>query len=253
MESREPQVDWEVLFGGDYEYFDFPELDHELTATEVSTMVELTELKPGMAVLDAPCGHGRHANAFAARGYAVVGVDRDERFLATAKRDAADLGAEVDYRSLDLREMTFQAEFDAAISWYSSFGYFDDETDREILRRYRVALRPGGRFLLDMQSPYRLIPSLRNNYNSHTYVLRRGDDIALDVLELDAVASRFYAERITIRGSAHQRARYCVRMFTAPEILEWFRTAGFAEARVVDETGGDFTVTSRRLRVIGRA
>ena len=253
MDARVPRVDWELLFGTDYEYFDFPVLGPELTSMEVSTMVELAELRPGMSVLDAPCGHGRHSNELAVRGYRVIGVDRNQRFLAKALSDASELGVRVDYLALDLREMSFREDFDAAISWYSSFGYFDDETDREILRRYRVSLRSGGRFILDMQSPYRLIPSLMNNHGTHTYVLRRGDDVALDVLELDAVGSRYYAERITIRGSCHQRARYCVRMFTAPEILEWFRKAGFTEARVVDETGGDFTVTSRRLRVVGTA
>lgn len=48
-----------------------------------------------------------------------------------------------------------------------------------------------------------------------------------------------------------ERARFSVRMFTAPEILEWFRTAGFSEARVMDEHGGTFTISSRRLVVLG--
>lgn len=253
MQQREPHVDFDLLFGEDYEYFEIPFLPHELNATEVSQMIRLASLSPGMRILDAPCGHGRHANELAARCYDVVGADRDERFLSRARRSASDLGVKVDYRNLDLREMNFQAEFDAAFSWYSSFGYFDDATDRDILRRYRLALRPGGRFLLDMASPYRLVPSMAGNRGTSTYVRRRGADIALDIIELDAAASRHYAERITIRGGRHQRYRYCVRMFTAPEIIEWFTTAGFAEAKVMDENGDPFTVLSRRLTVLGTA
>ncbi|WP_241827183.1 SAM-dependent methyltransferase [Streptomyces graminilatus] len=246
-------MDWELLFGGEYDYFDLPDLTPELNQREAARMVKLGGLTPGMTLLDAPCGHGRHANVLASQGYSVVGVDRDERFLAMAAEEAREMGVDVDYRRVDLREMSFDSEFDAAVSWYSSFGYFDDETDRDILSRYRRALRPGGIFLLDMHSPYRHIPSVLANHEMHVDVLRRGEDMAIDIQELDAVASRYYAEKITIRNSVVERARYNVRMFTAPEILEWFRTAGFSEAYVTDEHGGTFTVSSRRLVVHGTA
>ncbi|GAA2455139.1 class I SAM-dependent methyltransferase [Streptomyces lavendulocolor] len=246
-------MDWDSLFGDDYDYFDLPDLTPELSGEEAASMVELGGFEPGMRLLDAPCGHGRHANVLASRGYHVVGVDRDERFLEMARQEARKLAVEVDYRHVDLREMSFEAEFDAAVSWYSSFGYFDDDTDRDILRRYRRALRPGGRFLLDMHSPYRHIPSVLANHEMHVDVLRRGPDMAVDIQELDAEASRYYAEKITIRDDKVERARYSVRMFTAPEILEWFRTAGFSHARVMNETGGTFTVSSRRLMVLGTA
>ncbi|GHG51938.1 methyltransferase type 11 [Streptomyces griseocarneus] len=246
-------MDWDSLFGDDYDYFDLPDLTPELSAKEASSMIELGGFDRGMTLLDAPCGHGRHANVLASQGYSVVGVDRDERFLAMAADEAKRMGVQVDYRHVDLREMSFDAEFDAAVSWYSSFGYFDDETDRDILRRYRRALRPGGRFLLDMHSPYRHIPSVLANHDMHVDVLRRGEDMAIDIQELDAEAGRYYAEKITIRNGTVERARYSVRMFTAPEILEWFRTAGFSEARVMNEHGGTFTVSSRRLVVLGIA
>ncbi|MEU7412357.1 methyltransferase domain-containing protein [Streptomyces sp. NPDC042638] len=253
MNPRKPQVDWDALFGDDYDYFDLPDLTPELSEKEASSMVALGGFEPEMDLLDAPCGHGRHANVLASRGYRVVGIDRDERFLAMARSEAREMGVQVDYRRVDLRDMSFEAEFDAAVSWYSSFGYFDDETDRDILRRYRRALRPGGRFLLDMHSPYRHIPSVLANHEMHVDILRRGPDMAVDIQELDAEASRYYAEKITIRDGKAERARYSVRMFTAPEILEWFRAAGFSQARVMNESGGTFTVSSRRLVVLGTA
>ncbi|WP_190145694.1 SAM-dependent methyltransferase [Streptomyces glebosus] len=253
MNSRQPHVDWDLLFGENYDHFDFPDLAPELSEREAASIVKLAGLERGMTLLDAPCGHGRHANILASQGHSVVGVDRDERFLAMAADEARTMGVDVDYRRIDLREMSFDAEFDAAVSWYSSFGYFDDETDRDILRRYRRALRPGGRFLLDMHPLYRHIPSLLANHERHVDVLHRGEDLAVEIQELDAEASRYYSEKVTIRDGKVERARFSVRMFTAPEILEWFRTAGFSEARVMDEHGGTFTVGSRRLVVLGTA
>lgn len=244
-------MDWDILFGENYDYFDLPDLTSEVSEREVERMVELGGFDQDMALLDAPCGHGRHANILATQGYSVVGVDRDERFLAIAADEARTMNVDVDYRRIDLREMSFDAEFDAAVSWYSSFGYFDDKTDRDILRRYRRALRPGGLFLLDMHSPYRHIPSMLANHDRHVDVLSRGKDMAVEMHELDAEAGRCYSEKVTIRDGKVERARFSVRMFTAPEILEWFRTAGFSEARVMDEHGGTFTISSRRLVVLG--
>ena len=39
-------------------------------------------ISPGGSVLDAACGHGRHARFLAARGHPVLAVDRDEAALA---------------------------------------------------------------------------------------------------------------------------------------------------------------------------
>lgn len=181
-------MDWDILFGENYDYFDLPDLTSEVSEREVERMVELGGFDQDMALLDAPCGHGRHANILATQGYSVVGVDRDERFLAIAADEARTMNVDVDYRRIDLREMSFDAEFDAAVSWYSSFGYFDDKTDRDILRRYRRALRPGGLFLLDMHSPYRHIPSMLANHDRHVDVLSRGKDMAVEMHELDAEA-----------------------------------------------------------------
>ena len=46
-------------------------------------------IRPGMRVLDLACGEGRHSLAAAMLGADVVGVDRDETRLATARELAA--------------------------------------------------------------------------------------------------------------------------------------------------------------------
>ena len=49
-----------------------------------------------------------------------------------------------------MRELGFEGEFDAVINVFTAFGYFEDpEDDLRTLRGVRVALKPGGRFLLE--------------------------------------------------------------------------------------------------------
>jgi SAM-dependent methyltransferase len=251
MPSLEPFVEFDRLFNEDYDYFVGSQLTEDRTVSEVDEIVEAQALKPGARVLDVHCGHGRHANVLAARGYKIVGIDRVQRFIEMARADAARRHLSVDYRHMDLRELDLNHEFDAAFSWFGSFGYFDDDTDLDILVRIRRALRPGGSFLLDMQSPYRLIPALIAGQGTCCYQRRIGNDIAVDVLTLDAVGSRYLAKRIAVRDGVAHEAAYAVRAFTAPEISAWFKAAGFSGVTVRAERGEAFTVQSRRLVVKG--
>ena len=73
------------------------------TEQEVAFLVELLGLEPGMRVLDAGCGPGRHALALARRGINVVGVDLSPDFIALAREAAADLPAE--FHVQDVRDL----------------------------------------------------------------------------------------------------------------------------------------------------
>ena len=103
----------------------------------------------GMAVLDAPCGAGRIAFPLAAAGVQVTGVDRMASFLRRARARFRRAGYVGRFLRRDLRELDSDGEFDAVINWGGSFGYFSDEENQDLLRRYARALKPGGRLLVD--------------------------------------------------------------------------------------------------------
>ena len=50
----------------------------------------------------------------------------------------------------DMRALPFERDFDGAYSYFTSFGYFSDEENERVLAGVARALRPGGRFLLDV-------------------------------------------------------------------------------------------------------
>ncbi len=51
-----------------------------------------------------------------------------------------------------MRELPHDAEFDVTVNWFTAFGYFDDADDKKIIDEVFRALRPGGRFLLDLNN-----------------------------------------------------------------------------------------------------
>ncbi len=102
-------------------------------------------------VLDVGCGPGRHAHELARRGIEVVGLDVSERFVVLATADAPP-GAT--FVRGDARAMTFDDEFDAAISLcqgaFGLGGPGPNATDPQnlgadgaVLDGIRRALRPG--------------------------------------------------------------------------------------------------------------
>jgi SAM-dependent methyltransferase len=101
-------------------------------------------------VLDLCCGMGRHARALARRGYSVTGIERDAAAIATAR----ELGDGPEYVTADVREyQPATASYDVTIVMSQSFGYFDNETNRELLARLAGGIRNGGRILLDLWNP----------------------------------------------------------------------------------------------------
>lgn len=144
--SRERTPWYRSWFGEEYLSL-YPHRDHEEAQRAVDLLVELLELPSGARVLDLACGAGRHLKALVDHELTAIGLDLSLPLLQRA-------GARVPGAPLvrgDMRSLPFVAgSFDAATSFFTSFGYFEsDEEDRQVLRELRRILRPGGRVLLD--------------------------------------------------------------------------------------------------------
>lgn len=103
---------------------------------------------PFRSVLDLCCGEGRHAIALARIGYEVIGIDANDSALAIARENAP---AGAVFIQGDMRRLEKpQRPFDAAICLWQSFGYFDEATNKSVLRQIAGLLRPAGRLILDV-------------------------------------------------------------------------------------------------------
>lgn len=144
------------------------------TVREVDVLVDVLGLNPGDRVLDVGCGPGRHAHELASRGIEVVGIEISERFVDLARRDAPALAT---FLHGDARTMTFDAEFDAALSLcQGAFGLAGGpnsgkevpvtgsrDPDGIILDRIAATLKPGGVLALSAFSAYFQVRFLDEN------------------------------------------------------------------------------------------
>jgi SAM-dependent methyltransferase len=241
--------DFDQVFGEDYLYFNEPLLTDERCQRDVDLIVRLLGLAPGTRVLDIPCGYGRIAGRLAALGCDVVGVDNSSSSLDVARGAAG----RVDYRQADMRDFTPPPEFDAIVNWFTSFGYFDAETDRAILVRWRSALKPGGRLLIDHLNRQRLLGVIAATGGHAVVLTERGDDLLIDRTTFEVTDGRAYTERITVRDGRVRRYRFSVRTFAFTELRAWLLEAGFCHVAGYGADGEPLALSSRRMVVVAGA
>jgi ubiquinone/menaquinone biosynthesis C-methylase UbiE len=239
----------EDAFDEDYLYFYEELLTPERTAAEVELVWKLLELEPGLELLDLACGHGRIANALAERRVRVTGLDATPLFLKLALADAAERGVEVEYVEGDMRSLPWTDRFDRVLCWFTSFGYFSDEENRQVLEEAHRALEPGGLLAIEMNNLLRLIQVYADEV-----VTERGDDKMIDRHRFDIQTSRSLDERTIIRGGKRRSFEFSVRMFTPAELRSWMLDAGFREAIAYGDDGERLTPEheGRRMTVVGR-
>jgi SAM-dependent methyltransferase len=123
----------------------------KIAPQQVDFVLSLLGLAPGAAILDLPCGVGRHSLDLARRGYCVTGVDRTTACLQAAREAAAAESLELELIQADMREFVRPETFDAAINLYTSFGYFEDPAeDRQVAQNFWQSLKPGGALVMQM-------------------------------------------------------------------------------------------------------
>ncbi|WP_018683616.1 class I SAM-dependent methyltransferase [Actinokineospora enzanensis] len=108
---------------------------------------EVADEAPGSA-LDLGCAEGGDAIWLAERGWRVTAVDISETALGRAAKRATEVGAEVDWRRVDLGESFPDGEFDLVFA-----AYFHSPVERAgeragALRRAAQAVRSGGVLLV---------------------------------------------------------------------------------------------------------
>jgi SAM-dependent methyltransferase len=203
-------------------------------------------------VLDIPCGYGRHALRIANQVEHVTGIDRTAKFIERAKELASDQKiSNVDFLIGDMREIDFDAEYDAAYNYFTSWGYWDDDTNHDVLRRICKALKPGGGFLLEMMHR----DSLLRNFRVNDWRDIDEDTVLLEDNHFDCESGRLFNTRryiSTVNAGTIEEFDVELRLPTASEFIRMFLDAGFSEARVIEApTGKKLTIDSKRIAVIG--
>lgn len=236
--SGSQEADWfEEWFGEDY-----LRIYHHRDEEEAEHAIELIVSNlPGRqinSVLDLGCGAGRHTNVLFERWW-TVGLDLSMALLRVARKESPD----APYVRADMRELPFADEsFDLVVNLFTSFGYFDDDSEHaRVLGCVRAALRPGGTFVIDFLNASQvrkdLVPYDERFENGVTIEQRR--TITRD--------DRFVEKTIRLRERGREYMER-VRLLSAADLERMLKAAGFeVSKRFGDYSGAGWSEDSPRV------
>lgn len=223
----------EALWRDFYPYI-FSEERIEAAAEEVRQICELTGVREG-AVLDLACGPGRHAVAFAERGFDVTGVDLTPFLLEKARERAKNAQAVVEWVRSDMREFVRPEAFDLAVSLFTSFGYFDDEEDDiRVLKNIRESLSARGTCVIDVMGKERIARDFEPTFSERL----SDDSLLVQRREITDDWSRIQNEWVLVRDDTAITHRFEHAIYSGRELKDRLQQAGFADIRLYGGFGG---------------
>jgi SAM-dependent methyltransferase len=213
---------WEEMFSEEF-LRAIPILSPKQLEREVNFIDEALSVDRGGRSLDLACGAGQHAVELATRGYDLVGFDLSQSQLDWAGGLAQERNQKLQFTYGDMRDLSYNEAFDAVYSWNTSFGFFEEDKNVDVAQRVFRALRPGGRFLLDVINRDFVV----EQQPGQTWF--EGDGcVCIDDVFIDFITSRMKVKRtLMLTNGKNRECNYSVRIYGLHELGKILHDVGF--------------------------
>ena len=104
-------------------------------------------------LLDLCCGTGSMTWELAGRGYEMIAADRSPDMLMQAQAKRQNCAVPPLFLCQSAEALDLYGTVDAAVCCLDGFNYIPADTLREVFRRLRLFIRPGGLLLFDIRTP----------------------------------------------------------------------------------------------------
>lgn len=190
----------------------------------------LTHIPEKANILDLGCGTGQLAQKLLIKGYQIVGIDRSEKMLRYARKNAS--GGK--FIQSDVRFFELPPTFDAAISMYALNYVMNLEELIDVFHKVNAALKTNGLFVFNLRleeefEPYRInfaTHVVREDYawiGQYSYI-PEGKIGQLQITGFQQIEKKWERSEKTLLEKSY---------FSA-EIQSALKTAGFREITVHD-------------------
>lgn len=127
-------------------------------------LLSYLQLKKNSKILDLPCGKGRHAVYLNSLGFDVIGADLSENSIKYASQFT---NKTLHFEVHDMRK-PFKTKFDAIFNLFTSFGYFEEETNIKVLKNLKNGLKKNGVLVIDFMN----VNYVKNNLVEKEVIIR---------------------------------------------------------------------------------
>jgi SAM-dependent methyltransferase len=232
-------------FGNEYLTL-YAHRDDKEAAQVVTLLLSHISLHPRARILDLCCGQGRHVSLLARHGYSVFGVDLSRTLLEIAKFKK-NPDARAHFIQADMRFLPAYKKFDLLINLFTSFGYFhEDQQNQLVFHQFQETLKPGAHFLFDYLNSHWIYQNLQP-YHKETV-----GSIVVEQ-ERQIIGDRVVKKIVLHHGDKPQIYHESVRMYDPDTLLEMLTKASLETVKIFgDYTGADFEIKSPRFIVLGK-
>jgi SAM-dependent methyltransferase len=129
----------------------------------VETVTQMVGEQRG-TLLDVGCGTGELSIRLAQAGFHVTGIDLSEDMLSVAQAKTCERGLSIPYFQQNMVEMEGLGPFDVITIFCDSLNYLESEEQVvETFQRVYNLLKPGGIFMFDVHSTYKMTEIFQHN------------------------------------------------------------------------------------------
>ncbi|WP_187262260.1 class I SAM-dependent methyltransferase [Pontibacter beigongshangensis] len=154
----QPEEWFSTWFDSPYYHLLYSNRDEQDAHSFIDNLLTYLHPKPADKILDLACGKGRHSVYLSRKGYDVTGIDLSEQSIAYAKQFENE---RLHFSRHDMREVYKPAHFDFVLNLFTSFGYFDNETENVVaLLAAADSLKHGGKLVIDFMNTEKTIEHL---------------------------------------------------------------------------------------------
>lgn len=223
-------------FDSPYYHLLYRDRDQQEAEHFIDKLLEHLHPKPSYRLLDLACGKGRHAVYLSQQGYDVTGVDLSPQSIAYAQQFAHE---HLHFHVHDMREPLPYGPFDFIFNLFTSFGYFQNETENVVALRSAVAaLKPGGKLVIDFMNTERTVRELvaleEKTVEGITFHLARhleNDFIVKDIRFEDAQGQpHHYQERVRALNRERFEEYFSMTELRLAEVLGNYQLDPYSEA-----------------------
>lgn len=129
--------------------------NHDFITKSVDWIAGVANPEEYPKLLDLGCGPGIYAERFYNKGYDVTGIDFSKRSIDFAINNAKNKELTITFLYQNYLDITYREEFDVITLIYCDFGVLSDQDRSLLLDHVYQALKPGGKFILDVFTPNR--------------------------------------------------------------------------------------------------
>lgn len=226
----------------------------EKEAAYIARMIKLFEKKINKryySILDVPCGDGRLHPFLRKSGFKVFGIDNSEELIENARRKFPKYKNH--YKKANMRNFSLNRTFDIALSWFTSFGYFNDRGNFQILLAIKKHIKKDGLLFLDISNA-----AHRIKFFSPIYVIADQKFTEITQAKIQKINNQTYwAIRQRFYRRRNNELKYIktvgkkVRIYNKKEISKLLKKAGFKIIKIFTSmTFDEMTSDSKQMFIV---